>query len=107
MLLCCISFGAYADGGVCSKTTGALYRACIYSAADDLSVATANCVNGPDSVQCLRDAQTARREALARDRGYVLSVLQKGTASALHETQATLDEIRDALGLFRLAAEVD
>ena len=60
-----------------------------------------------DVLQALLAPIRARREALARDRGYVLSVLQKGTASAQHETQATLDEIRDALGLFRLAAEVD
>lgn len=60
-----------------------------------------------DVLQALLAPIRARREALARDPGYVLSVLQKGTASAQHETRATLDEIRDALGLFRLAAHVD
>ena len=60
-----------------------------------------------DVLQALLAPIRARREALARDRGYVLSVLQKGTASARHETQATLEEIRDALGLFRLVAEAD
>jgi tryptophanyl-tRNA synthetase len=58
-----------------------------------------------DVLQALLAPIRARREALARDPGYVLGVLQKGTASARHETQATLDEIRDALGLFRLVAE--
>jgi tryptophanyl-tRNA synthetase len=57
-----------------------------------------------DVLQALLAPIRARRAALARDPGYVLSVLQKGTASAQHETEATLDEIRDALGLFRLAA---
>jgi tryptophanyl-tRNA synthetase len=60
-----------------------------------------------DVLQALLAPIRARREALARDPGYVLSVLQKGTASAQHETRATLDEIRDALGLFRLAADID
>jgi tryptophanyl-tRNA synthetase len=60
-----------------------------------------------DVLQALLAPIRAHREALARDPGYVLSVLQKGTASAQHETQATLDEIRDALGLFRLAADID
>jgi tryptophanyl-tRNA synthetase len=60
-----------------------------------------------DVLQALLAPIRARREALARDRGYVLGVLQKGTAAAQHETQATLAEIRDALGLFRLAADVD
>jgi len=47
-----------------------------------------------------------RREALARDPGYVLGVLQQGTASALQKTGATLNEIRDALGLFKLDRRV-
>jgi tryptophanyl-tRNA synthetase len=44
----------------------------------------------------------ARREALARDPRYVLGILRQGTASGRHETETTLNEIRDALGLFRL-----
>ena len=60
-----------------------------------------------DVLQAFLAPIRARREALARDRGYVLDILQKGTASAQRETQATLDEIRDALGLFRLVADVD
>ena len=44
-----------------------------------------------------------RRAALARDPGYVLSVLQQGTLKAQRQTQATLYELRDALGLFRLS----
>jgi tryptophanyl-tRNA synthetase len=44
-----------------------------------------------------------RRTALARDPGYVLGVLQQGTMRAQRQTQATLDELRDALGLFRLS----
>jgi tryptophanyl-tRNA synthetase len=43
-----------------------------------------------------------RRAALAHDPDYVLSVLQQGTLKAQRQTQATLDELRDALGLFRL-----
>ena len=60
-----------------------------------------------DVLQALLAPIRARREALARDPGYVVGVLCKGTASAQHVTQATLDEVRDALGLFRLAADVD
>jgi tryptophanyl-tRNA synthetase len=44
-----------------------------------------------------------RRTALARDPGYALGVLQQGTMRAQGQTQATLDELRDALGLFRLS----
>jgi tryptophanyl-tRNA synthetase len=43
-----------------------------------------------------------RRADLACNPGYVLSVLQQGTLSAKQLTQATLDELRDALGLFQL-----
>ncbi len=42
-----------------------------------------------------------RRAALAREPGYVLDVLRQGTLRAQEQTQATLDELRDALGLFR------
>jgi tryptophanyl-tRNA synthetase len=44
-----------------------------------------------------------RRADLARDPGYILGVLQQGTRRAQQRTQATLDELRDALGLFRLS----
>jgi tryptophanyl-tRNA synthetase len=41
-----------------------------------------------------------RRSALARDPGYVLDLLHVGTQRARAKTQATLDELRAALGLF-------
>jgi tryptophanyl-tRNA synthetase len=44
-----------------------------------------------------------RRAALARNPDYVLGVLQQGTLMAQRQTQATLDELRDALGLFQLS----
>jgi tryptophanyl-tRNA synthetase len=44
-----------------------------------------------------------RRAALARDPGYVLDVLHQGTMRAQGQTQSTLDELRNALGLFRLS----
>jgi len=43
-----------------------------------------------------------RRAVLARDPDYVRDVLRQGTSKARQLTQATLDEVRDALGLFRL-----
>lgn len=55
-----------------------------------------------DILQALLAPIRTRREALARDPGYVLGVLQQGTASAQQKTGATLNEIRDALGLFKL-----
>jgi tryptophanyl-tRNA synthetase len=53
-------------------------------------------------LQALLAPIRTRREALARDPGYVLGVLRQGTASAQQKTAATLNEIRDALGLFKL-----
>jgi tryptophanyl-tRNA synthetase len=44
-----------------------------------------------------------RRSALARDPGYVLDLLHVGTLRARAKTQATLDELRAALGLFAFA----
>jgi len=44
-----------------------------------------------------------RRAVLARDPDYVRGVLQQGTLKARQLTQATLEEVRDALGLFRLS----
>jgi len=44
-----------------------------------------------------------RRAAFARDPGYVLDVLREGTKRAQQRTRATLEELRDGLGLFRLS----
>ncbi|KWR87336.1 tryptophan--tRNA ligase [Cupriavidus sp. IDO] len=41
-----------------------------------------------------------RREALAKDPGYVFDILRKGTEQAREVTQQTLDEVRAALGTF-------
>lgn len=43
-----------------------------------------------------------RRHALARDPGYVLEVIRRGTREAREITDATLHEVRTALGLFNL-----
>ena len=43
-----------------------------------------------------------RRRALARDPGYVLQVVKRGTARAREITDATLRDVRAALGLFTL-----
>jgi tryptophanyl-tRNA synthetase len=56
-----------------------------------------------DILQALLAPILERRMALARDPGYVLDVLQQGTMKAQQQTQATLDELRNALGLFRLS----
>ncbi|MGO4570412.1 tryptophan--tRNA ligase [Microvirga sp. 2TAF3] len=45
-----------------------------------------------------------RRAALSQDPAFVLEILRRGTREARETTQETLDEIRDALGLFALAA---
>ncbi|MNU02618.1 Tryptophan--tRNA ligase 2 [compost metagenome] len=42
----------------------------------------------------------ARREELAKDPDYVFDILRKGTEKARALTQQTLDEVRDALGMF-------
>jgi tryptophanyl-tRNA synthetase len=44
-----------------------------------------------------------RRRALARDPGYVLQIIQRGTAQARELTNATLRDVRTALGLFTLS----
>ncbi|MGJ4998034.1 tryptophan--tRNA ligase [Bradyrhizobium sp. HKCCYLS3077] len=44
----------------------------------------------------------ARRNLLARDPGHVLDVIRRGTAQARGVTEATLRDVRDALGLFTL-----
>jgi hypothetical protein len=56
-----------------------------------------------DILQALLAPIRERRAALARDPGYVLDVLQQGTMNAQGQTQSTLDELRNALGLFRLS----
>jgi tryptophanyl-tRNA synthetase len=43
-----------------------------------------------------------RRQAFARQSSDVLDILREGTRQARHETQATLDELREGLGLFTL-----
>ncbi|MGO4526702.1 tryptophan--tRNA ligase [Microvirga sp. 2MCAF35] len=53
-----------------------------------------------DILQNLLAPIRERRTALGRDRGYVLDRLQAGTLAARERTQATLDELRDGLGLF-------
>jgi tryptophanyl-tRNA synthetase len=55
-----------------------------------------------DILQALLAPIRECRAQLARDPGFVRSVLQQGTTKARAVTQATLDEVRDALGLFRL-----
>jgi tryptophanyl-tRNA synthetase len=56
-----------------------------------------------DILQALLAPIRGRRMALARDPGHVLDVLRQGTMKAQRQTQATLDELRNALGLFRLS----
>ena len=46
-----------------------------------------------------------RRAALSRDPDYVRDVLRAGTTKARAVTQATLDELRSALGLFALGGD--
>jgi tryptophanyl-tRNA synthetase len=55
-----------------------------------------------DILQALLAPIWDRRRALARDPGYVLEVIRRGTARARDITDATLREVRGALGLFRL-----
>lgn len=55
-----------------------------------------------DILQALLAPIRERRARLARDPGYVMAVLKAGTDKARARTQATLEEVRDALGLFRL-----
>jgi tryptophanyl-tRNA synthetase len=43
-----------------------------------------------------------RRRSLARDPGHVLQIVRRGTAQAREITDATLREVRAALGLFVL-----
>jgi tryptophanyl-tRNA synthetase len=56
-----------------------------------------------DVLQTLLAPIRQRREALARDPGHMLDVLRAGTLNAREITEATLDELRAALGLFAFA----
>jgi tryptophanyl-tRNA synthetase len=58
-----------------------------------------------DVLQGLLAPIRERRSALARDPGYVLDLLHVGTLRARAKTQATLDELRAALGLFAFPRE--
>ena len=68
-LMCCLHLSANAAGrdddagGACSQTTAALYRACVFAASDDQSVATAVCINTTDPAKCAREARAARKDA--------------------------------------------
>ena len=53
-----------------------------------------------EQLQALIAPIRERRDQLARDPGYVFDVLRKGTQRAKNVTQATLDEVRSALGTF-------
>jgi tryptophanyl-tRNA synthetase len=55
-----------------------------------------------DVLQALLAPIRDRRRALARDPGYVLQVVRHGTARAREITDATLRDVRAALGLFSL-----
>ena len=55
-----------------------------------------------DVLQALLAPIRDRRRALARDPGYVLQVVRHGTARAREITDATLRDVRAALGLFTL-----
>jgi tryptophanyl-tRNA synthetase len=55
-----------------------------------------------DVLQALLAPIRDRRRALARDPGYVLQVVRRGTAQAREITDATLRDVRTALGLFTL-----
>lgn len=53
-----------------------------------------------DILQALLAPIRERRARYASDPGYVLDVLQRGTLRAKERTEATLAEVRAALGLF-------
>jgi tryptophanyl-tRNA synthetase len=55
-----------------------------------------------DVLQALLAPIRERRRAFARDPGYVLQVVKRGTARARETTDATLRDVRAALGLFVL-----
>ena len=55
-----------------------------------------------DILQALIAPIRERREALSKDRGYILETIREGTERARERTEATKREIVGALGLFRL-----
>jgi tryptophanyl-tRNA synthetase len=55
-----------------------------------------------DVLQALLAPIRERRRAFARDPGYVLQVVKRGTARAREITDATLRDVRAALGLLIL-----
>jgi hypothetical protein len=59
-----------------------------------------------DILQTLLAPIRDRRAILARDPGHILTVLRRGTLNARRVTQATLDEVRNALGLSGAVMEV-
>jgi tryptophanyl-tRNA synthetase len=56
-----------------------------------------------DVLQALLAPIRERRRALARDPGYILQIVKRGTALGRETTDATLRDVRAALGLFALA----
>lgn len=57
-----------------------------------------------DVLQALIAPIRERRAQLAREKGYVLDVLRRGTEHARAHTQQTLEEVRAALGMFSFAS---
>jgi tryptophanyl-tRNA synthetase len=53
-------------------------------------------------LEALLEPIRERRRELARDPGYVLDVIRKGTEGARAVTAATASDVRDGLGMFRL-----
>jgi tryptophanyl-tRNA synthetase len=56
-----------------------------------------------DILQAVLGPIRANREQLRRDPAHIRNILRLGTGKARERTQATLDELRSALGLFELA----
>jgi tryptophanyl-tRNA synthetase len=59
-----------------------------------------------DVLQALLAPIRERRARYAADPAFVMDVLRRGTSEARALTQATLEEVRDGLGLFSFAAPV-
>lgn len=57
-----------------------------------------------DVLQNLLAPIRVQREKIARDPAYVMDVLRTGTRRANEKTQSTLDELRNALGVFTLTS---
>jgi tryptophanyl-tRNA synthetase len=60
-----------------------------------------------DVLQALLAPIRERRARYAADPATVMDVLRRGTYEARDRTQATLDEVRDGLGLFKLGQDFD